>query len=71
MQARNLLTSYFRGRCFRGAKLQKIVREIKSGEINPRKLYIQSFNDEEFYPFYPDATFVTTAGATCYLFKID
>ncbi len=71
MKAKELLKAYFKVSYHSGSQLQKIVHEIISGEISPRASYIQTFKDDDFWPHNPDVTFITTAGETCYLFKVE
>lgn len=71
MKAKDLLKAYFKVGYYKGARMTKIVRDILDGEINPSATYIQTFKDDDFWPYNPDVTFVTTAGETCYLFKVD
>lgn len=69
MKAKELLKEAFTFR--KGAVYLTIVSSITKGKINPRSTYIQTFKSYEFGCIHPDVEFVTTAGATCYLFKVD
>lgn len=69
MKAKELLKEAFPFR--KGAVYMPIVSSITKGGINPRSTYIQTFKRYEFGLIHPDVEFVTTAGETCYLFKVD
>lgn len=69
MKAKELLNEAFPFR--KGAVYMTIVSSITKGKINPRSTYIQTFKSYEFGCIHPDVEFVTTAGETCYLFKVE
>lgn len=71
MKAKVLLAAAFTLR--KGCKYLGIVSEIVEGVINPKATYIQTFDRYTFCGVGcdPDVTFVTTTGATCYLFKVE
>ena len=69
MKAKELLNEAFPIR--KGAVYMTIVSSITKGKINARSTYIQTFKSYEFGCIHPDVEFVTTAGETCYLFKVE
>ena len=71
MKAKELLKAYFKVGYYSGANLKNIVHEVINGKISPHAWYIQTFKKDDFWPHNPDVTFTTTAGETCYLFKVE
>jgi len=71
MKIYDLFMAAFRSQVFIGAVFQPIVDKIISGKIDPKKFYVQTFDEFTFSPYNADVVFTTTAGDTCYLFQLD
>jgi len=72
MKAKELLASAFTIR--KGKAYESVVWKVEEGEIKPNASYIQTFDKHTTFSggaAYPDVTFVTTAGAKSYLYKVD
>lgn len=71
-KAKDLLRAAFMFR--KGKQYLDIVFNVEEGEINPNATYIQTFDKYTTFSggnVRPDVVFVTTAGATSYLYKVD
>ena len=71
MTAKELLYAHFYGQRFAGWKLESICDKVLCGEIKPKKVYIQTFKQSDFWQIEPSVIFLTNLGEKCYLYEVD
>lgn len=71
MKSKELLHAHFHGQIFAGWKFEEICQKVLSGKIKPKKSYIQTFDEADFWQIEPSVIFLTELGEKCFLYEVD